>query len=58
MGIRSPTGLLCLVLLIQLGLGLGEAATVSNGTTDGKERWGYVEIRPSNLCVIYMHATF
>ncbi|KXG20101.1 serine carboxypeptidase-like 51 [Sorghum bicolor] len=46
MGIRSPTGLLCLMLLIQLGLGLGEAATVSNGTTDGKERWGYVEIRP------------
>ncbi|XP_066372292.1 serine carboxypeptidase-like 51 [Miscanthus floridulus] len=43
MGMRSTTALV-LVLLIQLSL--GEAATVSNGTTDGKERWGYVEIRP------------
>ena len=53
MGMRSTTALvLVLVLLIQLGL--GEAATVSNGTTDGKERWGYVEIHPSNLSEIYI----
>ena len=26
----------------------GSAASVTAGTPDGSERWGYVEVRPSN----------